>query len=80
MSVDGRIVADDVCDRITSLVESELLHIATSKDGWEKLYRDPVDGRYWELPYPQGELQGGDPDALLLVEPGQARKKYGVAL
>lgn len=78
--VGGRIVADDVCARITSLIESELLFLATSNNGWEKLYRDPVDGRYWELTYPQGELQGGGPQALVLVEPVQARKKYGVAL
>jgi Immunity protein 27 len=78
--VDGRMVADEVCGRINSLVESELHQVATSSGGWEKLYRDPVDGRYWELTYPQGGLQGGGPQALVLIEAGRARERYGIAI
>ena len=35
--------------------------------GWETLYRDPDDGRFWKLTFPKGHLHGGGPPALILV-------------
>jgi len=64
---DGRPVADDVCKRILSLIQSHLEEIRRDESGWKKLYRDPTDGRYWELSYPQGELHGGGPPQLICV-------------
>jgi hypothetical protein len=48
--------------------------------GWETLFLDPTDGRYWERTYPQGEQHGGGPAALLLIRVADARKKYTSAL
>jgi hypothetical protein len=78
--VNGRLTEDDAARRITSLVETELKHIATTQDGWEKLYLDPQDGRFWELTYPRGEMQGGGPQALLLARPQKVQEKYGVSI
>jgi Immunity protein 27 len=65
---DGKIVEDDASRRIRQLVESHLIHIATSKDGWVRFYRDTQDGRIWELSYPQGEVHGGGPMLMRVVE------------
>jgi hypothetical protein len=75
---DGRIRADSVCDRIEWLISRELQMVANSPEwgGWETLYKDPNDGRYWERTYPQGDLHGGGPPQLRLITPEQATKKY----
>lgn len=77
--VNGRMTEDDATERISSLIRTELRHVATTKDGWAKLYRDPKDGRYWELIYPQCEMQGGGPPALRVIEPRAAKQKYQLA-
>jgi hypothetical protein len=45
----GRLVEDDVCKRILALTKSYLVGIGRDASGWNALYRDPNDGRYWEL-------------------------------
>ena len=56
----------DVWDRINWLTGEVLVLIGIEKvGGWEKLYRDPGDGRCWLLTYPFGELQGGGPPSLI---------------
>jgi hypothetical protein len=52
----GRVVADEVCKRILALTNSYLIEVSRDASGWNVLYRDPNDGRYWELTYPRGEL------------------------
>ena len=78
--VNGRMTEDETSHRISSLIKTELQHIATAKDGWDKLYRDPRDGRLWELTYPRSAMQGGGPQALLLTSPESAQKKYAVSI
>jgi hypothetical protein len=73
----GRVVADDVCKRILSLTNSQLVEVGRDASGWNTLYRDPSDGRYWELTYPQGELQGGGPPQLRHIAIQEAKQKYG---
>lgn len=73
----GRPVADDVCKRILVLTSSQLVEVGGDASGWNALYRDPNDGRYWELVYPQGELQGGGPPQLQCLTVDEARQKYG---
>lgn len=43
--VNGRMTEDEACHRINLLIKTELQQVATTKDGWEKLYQDPRDGR-----------------------------------
>lgn len=72
-----RPVADDVCKRILALTSSHLVEVGRDASVWNALYRDPNDGRYWELTYPQSELQGGGPPQLRCVTADEARQKYG---
>jgi hypothetical protein len=60
------IQGDETCLRIRWLISEVLKIVGIEKDsgGWETLYRDPADGRYWLQWYPQGEYQGGGPPAL----------------
>lgn len=74
---DGRPVADDVCKRILALTNSHLVEVGGDASGWNALYRDPNDGRYWELIYPQSELQGSGPPRLRWLTAEEATQKYG---
>lgn len=60
-------VNQPVWDRINWLIENKLVKVGIGKEsgGWEHLFRDPADGRYWLLTYPFGALQGGGPPSLL---------------
>lgn len=72
--VGGRMVADSVCDRIERLVVKHLKEVATT--GWDTLYRDPQDGRYWELLYLHSGMHGGGPPSLVQVAKEEVKRKY----
>ena len=76
--VNGVVVGNEACDRIDLLTSEYLKHIATDASGWEKLYRDPEDGRYWEHTYPHSEMHGGGPPTLTCISAEEAKRKYGV--
>jgi hypothetical protein len=66
----------DVWDRIEWLRTEVLELVGIEKvGGWEKLYRDPEDGRYWFLTYPFSELQGGGPPSLINQQLNQSEIK-----
>ncbi len=72
------IVRDSVELRIIDLIAHVLKKVAVHPDtgAWEVLYRDPKDGRYWELTYPHGEMHGGGPMRLTNLSPTVAISKY----
>jgi len=73
----GSSVAHDArWERITRLTEECLELLVTGEDGREKLYRDPADGRLWEL-VPVAPEMSASPPLLQVIEPGRAQKKYG---
>jgi hypothetical protein len=74
--VGNEMIADSICDRIHQLVATELEEIAADDSGWMILYRDPSDGRYWELSYPQSEMHGGGPPVLAFIPYEEARARY----
>ena len=74
--IDRQMTADPVTRRIEALTLQGLEQVADG--GWTKLYRDPIDGRYWELTYPRGEMHGGGPPALTLLTLDMARQRYGI--
>ncbi len=74
----NRIDGDAVADRIEWLIAERLQRLAGANDGWDSLYRDPADGRLWELTYPHGELHAGGPPRLTVITPPDAVAKYGV--
>ncbi|MFC5862729.1 Imm27 family immunity protein [Acidicapsa dinghuensis] len=73
---EGKIVSDTACKRIESLVQSELVFVARGKSGWEVLYVDVNDGRYWEQTFPHSEMHGGGPPMLQVIELKDAAHKY----
>jgi hypothetical protein len=75
----GHMVADSNCARISSLIQGYLQYIASSKDGWAKLYLDPTDNRYWELSYPHSDWHGGGPPNLAHISESEARSRYQLA-
>jgi hypothetical protein len=74
--IQGKVVADEASQRIFDLVNDYLIKIGHDQSGWEVLYQDPNDGRLWELVYPKGELHGGGPPSLVLIQKDVAELKY----
>lgn len=74
--VNGKVVADATTSRIEALVEKELEKVGSDPTGWDTLYRDPQDGRYWDLTFPDSSLHGGGPPRLTSVSGDHARNKY----
>lgn len=68
--------ADETCQRITDMTAGYLIELGRDSSGWETLYRDPHDGRFWELTYPESELQGGGPPQLRYLPEEAAKLKY----
>jgi len=77
LMVDGEIVRGPVALRIDHLIAHDLIEIGSGDGGWSTLYRDPADGRYWELTYPMSYMHGGGPRSLTLVSDAVAAQKYG---
>ena len=77
---DGRRTLDDVDRRIFWLVSRRLVLRGQANGGWDQLYQDPRDGRFWELTFPEGSLHGGGPRRLECVAALVAREKYGVEI
>ncbi len=70
------VISDGTCTRIKSLIGSYLVKVAGS--GWESLFQDPNDLRYWELTYLQSYMHGGGPPSLQFLSNENAIAKYGV--
>jgi hypothetical protein len=76
----GRIIPDATCERIEYLRREVLREIARDTSGWDVLFKDPNDGRLWELTYPQSEMHGGGPPQLRCLSTHDAGMKYGDAV
>ena len=74
--LDGRVVADITCNRIDFLIMNFLTEIAIDKSGWQVLYQDSRDGRYWERIFLHGEWHGGGPSSLKWLDEDTAKRKY----
>ena len=68
---------DAVDRRIFWLVTRRLVARGVASGGWDQLYVDPRDGRFWELTFPEGSLHGGGPRRLTCLSEVAARAKYG---
>ena len=72
----SKMIENDQCKRIDWLITHYLKLVATDTTGWLKLYQDPEDGRYWQLNFEQGEMQGGGPPSLIMLIDSEAHAKY----
>lgn len=70
---------DNVYQRIIWLRNNYLKELAVDESGWEILYQDPYDHRYWELTFPDSEAHGGGAPKLSSVELNEPiKKKYKI--
>jgi len=76
--IEGKVVADETCQRIQWLVDQILEKVGTDKTGWEHLYRDSETGSLWELTYPHSDWHGGGPPALRRVSSAEIASKYHI--
>jgi hypothetical protein len=75
--VGNTVEADSTAHRIDRLVKNQLRQLAQDSSGWDVLYQDPNDGRFWELTYPNSDWHGGGPPRLTCMPFNAAREKYG---
>ncbi len=74
----GKNVDDAVSKRIQFLIADVLTKVAESDDGWDTLYIDTYDSRYWELTYPDSHLHGGGAPLLKNISNEDVEKKYNL--
>jgi hypothetical protein len=77
--IDGKVRGDAVSERIQALLKGTLTKVGADASGWDTLYQDQQDARYWELTYPQSSMHGGGPPRLAVISDDDAREKYGIA-
>jgi hypothetical protein len=75
---DNSIHADEVSERIKALIKHCLKEVAVSDNGWEILYKDMADSRYWELSYPNSEFHGGGAPKLAVISLEETKLKYNL--
>ncbi len=73
---DGAVRPDAVAKRIAQLTNGYLAKLANTNDGWDTLYMDPDDQRFWEHTYPESGSHGGGPPMLCEISSEAAHKKY----
>lgn len=71
----GKVTGNEACERIEYLI-TILEKIASTDGGWDTLYKDNSDGRYWELFYEHSEMHGGGPPSLKNISEEEAKEKY----
>jgi hypothetical protein len=77
--VGSKMEADANARRIEELVHKHLREVGRDPSGWDALFVDPKDGRFWELVYLESESPGGGPPLLKNLSVAAARAKYGDA-
>lgn len=75
---DGRVRGDATEKRINWLTMNSLKRIAFTNGGYDMLYQDPSDGRYWELTFPHPQGFGEGPRRLCVIEKSAAVHKYNL--
>ena len=75
----GEYIPDEAYRRIDYLCKNYLIFIKTDWSGWEWLYKDPSDGRFWEMIRPQGAYHGGGPPQLQWLPEDEAKTKYNLS-
>lgn len=76
IEIAGAVSGDSACKRIQNLTTDYLTELGKDESGWDTLYRDPEDGRFWERIYRMSHMHGGGPPALLNLSEKDAREKY----
>ncbi|WP_162428210.1 Imm27 family immunity protein [Pontibacter pudoricolor] len=75
---DGQIREDYISQRINWLISNYLIRLCSDTSGWYILYKDPNDGRFWELSYPESSSHGGGAPSLINLSYAEVKKKYAL--
>lgn len=75
---DGEMVEDPTTKRINLLIDNFLIKVATDISGWNTLYQDSNDNRYWELIYSDSDSQGGGSPSLINLTKEDAILKFNI--
>ena len=75
--MDGCMALDDTGKRMERLMQHYLVRLGAGPKDRGVLFRDPKDGRFWELLSPAAEPHGFTLPELVCLAPVQAREKYG---
>ena len=78
VAVGDGVEGDAIEYRIRWLTENCLVRLGADESAWDVLYRDPDDGRLWELTHPQSELHGAGPSRLTVIAAAAALHKYRI--
>lgn len=70
--------AEEICKRIEWLISEVLEELGSDDSGWERLYRDPDDERFWVHYYPNSRMHGSGPPSLRLISESEAKVKFNV--
>ncbi len=76
----SRMEKDMSWQRIEWLVTEHFEELACLEDSQDRLYRDPTDGRLWELFSVRPELGEQSPPHLAVIAPQTAAERFGVSL
>lgn len=74
----NHVIGNENCARIHELTSNYLVRLMSDWSGWDTLYQDPTDNRFWEHTYLHGEMHGGGPPTLRNITQDEARQKYGI--
>jgi immunity protein 27 of polymorphic toxin system len=72
--LDGRTHAVGDAASIDDLLKNKLVEVR--KENWAILYRHKETGEFWDLTYPQGEMQRGGPRRLRVVSNPDCWRPY----
>jgi len=72
----GTVSKNQACERIEWMLENQLKQLGMDASGWDSLYLNPSDNSFWELIFPQSQIQGGGPPTLIYLSKEEARLKY----
>lgn len=76
LMVNEQAINDDIAQKVNYLTKNYLVKIKTNESGWDTLYQDVNDSRFWEKLFLQSELNGGGPPSLINISEEEARLKY----
>jgi len=80
LDLGSSVVPDSNWERIDALTNGYLEPVVTGADGTCKLYRDPADGRFWELSRVAPQMKDGGPPLLSAIGAPEAALKYQLDL
>lgn len=76
----GSVNFDPIGKRILFLIQNKLQKKVSTSGGWNVLYLDKRDNRYWELTYPHSEVHGGGPPMLRVLTEAELETKYDLGI